>query len=107
MIVRSKTLLGWLKANFKKDQLRDMAEQGCVMGYAGLTWFTDTSKLYDRFEEEIWEIVMEYADNTGEGFPGFVSVLSSPPETGYQFKNALVWFACEEYARRLTENPEE
>lgn len=55
MIIRAKTFKAWMQANFDKGTLKDMAQFGCSGGFPGLTWYTDTCHLYERFKDEIWE----------------------------------------------------
>ncbi len=107
MIIRSRTLKGWMQANFDRETLRDIAHHGCDAGWPGLTYYSDTCKLYAKFSGEIWQLASDMADDMGEknvltliarfGGAGNVS-------DGCTFENLMVWFACEQIARELTEN---
>ena len=104
MRVNSKTLKGWLKYNFTKSELGDIASHGCACGFAGLTYYTQTCYLYDKFEYEIWEKLQDEAEAEGTtpiqymGYFNGVNNIASPQT----FKNALVWWYCETIARELT-----
>lgn len=106
MIIRSKSFRDWMQANFDKDDLRDIARYGCGNGFPGLTYYTDTVKLYDRFEDEIWERAYEYAE--GMDYTSILDMLANANgadvATGTQFKNLMVWLVAEEIARELTDN---
>lgn len=105
MIIRAKTFKQWMRANFDKEELRDLAQYGANTGWPGLTYYTDTCKLYAKYKDEIWELLCQSADNFGQtplqavaGFNGAKHVSDSAT-----FENLMVWFAAEEYARQLTE----
>ncbi len=106
MIIRSRTLKGWMQANFDRGQLEDIAQYGCQGGYPGLTYYSDTCKLYARFSGEIWQTASDLADDMGEknvlsliaGFGGAGNV-----SDGRTFENLMVWFACETIACELTD----
>src|SRR5690606_40944928 len=49
MRVRAKTFKNWMKANFSKEQLRDIAQHGADAGWGGLTRSEEhTSELQSR-----------------------------------------------------------
>lgn len=77
MIVRSKTFRGWMKANFTRQDLKDMVTHGVSSGFSGLIYYTETAKLYDKFSNEIWDAL---------------------------FKNLLVWYMAERTAQELLED---
>jgi hypothetical protein len=106
MIIRSRTLKGWMQANFDNGQLEDIARHGCDAGWPGLTYYTDTGKLYAKFASEIWQMASDMANEMGEknvltliaGFGGADNV-----SDGCTFENLMVWFACEQIAREMTD----
>ncbi len=103
MIIRSRTLEGWMRANFDRNQLKDIARYGCSAGFPGLTYYSDTCKLYDKFSEDIWKL----AENGGCGgdIMEFIASLNGTSNVSDRttFENLMVWFACEETARELTD----
>lgn len=105
MIIRARTFEGWLKANFNRGQLRDIAKEGADAGWVGLTYYRDTTALYNRFEEELWERLCELADAYGADGPvGWLNAHSKygrEATTPAQFKCAVVWAVAEHYAGGL------
>ena len=101
LIIRSKTLEGWVKANLREN-LADIAQYGCQAGFPGISYYTDTVKLYDHFSEDIWKMLEEDADSLGEknilsmiaGFNGAGAV-----ENDWTWKNMLIWYAVERIAQ--------
>jgi hypothetical protein len=105
LIIRSKSFESWMQSNFSKTELRDIAQYGADAGWTHLTYYTDTCKIYEKFKEEIWEALLEDADDFGQnvfemigGFGGASSVGSVE-----SFENLLTWYMAERTARRLTE----
>ena len=88
---------------YSKDELREIAEHGCVSGCAStLIYYHDTNALYDHHAEELHEMVADYMQEFGT-MPDFIGL-----EFGSltQFKNAVVWFCAELIAWEVT-NAEE
>ena len=94
-------------AKHLKEESRGIAEHGADAGWAEITYTSDTVKLYNRFEEDIYEMLNEDADEMGYDSPEALiatfrrkDMLSTPDMR----KNLLVWFACEKVAREM--NPD-
>jgi len=104
LIVRAKSFEDWMKANFSKQDLRDMVRYGVDGGFSGLTYYNDTVKLYDKFADEIWDALYNDAQNMG-----YNNVLQfivecfrdSDVASDAQFKNMLVWYMAERTARAI------
>jgi len=104
MIIRANTFEQWLKANLDKGNLRDLAKYGASQGFPGLTYYQNTVVLYDKFHDEIWDLLWQQAK--GMGFRCPLKLIASfngaqDISTDIQFKNLLVWHMAEETARRL------
>lgn len=103
MIIRSKTFREWFAANLK-EEARGIANHGADSGFPNITYYTDTVKLFDRFGDEIWAMAVDDANDMGNknvaemiaGFGGANSI-----GTLDQFKNLMVWYACEKLAREM------
>lgn len=86
------------------EQIIDAGQHGADAGWPGFTYYTDTVKFYDKYEDEIWELLEEETDSMGAenvlaligSFGGAKNV--SDAKT---FKNLLSWFALEEVGRWL------
>jgi len=81
----------------------DIATHGCAGGFSGLTYYTETTELFDKFHDDIWEVVEVYADNYGVSPIEFIASCKASDgicdtET---FKNFLVWLAVESIASDL------
>ena len=65
MIVRAKSFEAWMKRNLSRSQMRDIASHGADGGWPVLTYYHDTCKLYEKFKDEIWEWLLEDAEEFG------------------------------------------
>ena len=73
-----------------KTRIIDIVEHGCESGTVGsLVYYTDTESFYDKFEDEIDDLVedLDYKVNDYK-----------------RYKNELAWLAYEYIAQRLLEN---
>lgn len=105
-------LLDYAKDSYNKANkesvasvLNDLMHGGCQSGFVGeLCYYNQTTAFYDKYEDEIWELLEDMADQMGEDnalalvgtFNGAKNVGS-----GQQFKNLLAWAAFEETARNI------
>lgn len=97
------TFYEWVKNRYEYDDLRDIAEHGCVSGCAsGLIYYHETMAIYDQYADELHTKLGEWIDEIGE-VPEFIT-----KELGYErgFKNALVWFVAEQYASEIYQTME-
>ena len=104
MIIKAKTFKKWTRANFTDWELKDMVNHGVDGGFYGLTYYTDTVKLYERFKDEIFERVVNMTDEMG--YDNIYELLGSfnkdhMPSDYDQFANQLTWFMAEETARDI------
>ena len=98
-----KTFKDWLLKNCK-EELKNIASQGCGEGVPGLSYYHETSSLYDSYQKEIWKMLSEDATNRGDGnVLGFIASLngSEKVEDEETFKNLLVWYAAEKLAGEI------
>ena len=94
-----------MKDNYTTEELKDIAEYGCVSGCAGtMIYYSDTTELYNKFAEELHEVIAEEAECFGEVPQYLVNALKEPL---YIFKNSIVWFVAETYANQLVNEAEE
>jgi hypothetical protein len=109
MIVRAKTFKAWLKANLGVGYLKDLAEQGALGGFPGLSDYRDTCKLYAKFREEIWDKLSEMAEEQGcaNTWAMIAEFKGADLHTADSAENLLVWAVAEEYAREMTGQDEE
>lgn len=107
-IIRAKDFRAWFKANLK-DYARDIANHGADAGYPCISYTSDTVAIFDKFADEIWTMAVDDAEQLGSrnvadmigGF-GRADMLGSFD----QFKNLMVWYACEKVAREIMDERE-
>ena len=96
----------WFKRHLEEDA-QDICLHGADAGYPEITYTSDTVRVYNRFEDDIYDMLNEDADEMGYKSPEELiatfrrsDMLSTPD----QRKNLLVWYACEKVAREM--NPD-
>jgi hypothetical protein len=102
------TLKAWFNHNLS-EYAEDLAIHGAVAGFPGITSYYDTGRLYDQYHDEIWEML--YEDYPSYGYSHILELLATfngaDVTNDAQFKNLLVWHACETYARDYEAEAEE
>jgi len=99
----------WYQSQVEDDYttaIDDLLQNGCQSGMVSdLIYYTDTTAFFQKHEEEIYEILRDYADE-GLGYPedylrGWDK--SDPFAKDTNNQNLLAWFGFEETARRMHE----
>jgi len=97
----------WLLKEEKADVflISDISKHGCSGGVSGIIYYKETTKFHAEHEEEIWDLLEEYASQEGEQLVKFIASISIMKDVGShaQFVNALVWWAVEVRAQELLE----
>ena len=85
----------------EKSEIRDIASNGCSGGVSGVIYYRETTAMYDKHSEEIWELLNNAAESQGISIMALIAQFNGGGDVGNdaQFKNLLVWFAVEENAR--------
>lgn len=84
-----------------KGFIDDLNYGGCQSGLVGsLTYYSDTVKFYDTYEEEIWDLLEERAQDFGYTPMVYLSLFEGQENvhSSDQFKNMLAWWAFEDTA---------
>ena len=98
----------WIINTQTPEEIKDIAEYGCINGTcAELIYYDDTVKFYDRFSDEIWDLINETSDSLGHDsvfnfFNSWFNRKQVCSET--TFKNALALFAVEQTCLKILEN---
>jgi hypothetical protein len=103
LIIRAKDFRSWFKANLR-EYARDIANHGADAGYPCITYTSDTVTIFDRFGAEIWDMAVQEASDMGckNACEMIASFGRSDMIDGLdQFKNLMVWYACETVAREI------
>lgn len=96
----------WMKRNFTQAQMKDIANYGVNNGLPHLTYYMDTTALYKRYHEDIWEMLNDDAGSMGHQHPLEMIATFGGAENAvsrHTFENLIVWYAAEKIARELTE----
>ena len=99
-------LYRWFWRNLR-NEAADIAKHGAASGFPKITYYRDTVKIYNRFEDEIWEMAEQDAEDCGcKSVLEFFASLQGAhhADSPHTFKNLLVWYACEKIAHEITEN---
>jgi hypothetical protein len=95
----------------KTAYLNDVITHGCITGcVSSLIYYQDTTKFYETYNEEIWDLLAQISDELGHTtlletiayFHGAKDVSNDA-----QFKNLLSWFAYETVAQQLLNESED
>jgi hypothetical protein len=97
------TFKQWLKDTYEPVEIEDIQRHGCEGGVSGMIYYTETSALYDKYAEEMHEVIGEMIDQIGF-MPEYISRYIGSVE---QFKNAIVWVVAEWYAGDIISETEE
>lgn len=93
------TFKQWLENQYSTDELLEIAQHGCSSGVAhGLIYYSETSAIYQKYADDIHEIVGEYVESMGEMPTNLVNSINS----AVNFQNDMVWLATELVAYDLT-----
>lgn len=94
------TLESWFEENLS-DQVEDIAKYGCRGGVNGLIYYTETVAKYDKYNEEIFDKLHEFAEDQGISIPELIATFNGHKNVGSsdQLKNLLVWFYIETLAQ--------
>jgi hypothetical protein len=98
------TLKDWVKerVDAKDFTIDEIATHSCVAGFPYLTYYHDTNLLYDKYTDDIWNLVNDSADQCGKTPMQFIAGWSQlAMNSDASFKNNLVWFAVEEICYQL------
>ena len=103
------TFKEWMRRNLCHNNIKNIAKYGVSEGFPHLITYTDTTKLYDRFSNEIWEALAEdCAMLSGKNILKFISTLPWNENVWNEttFKNLLVWYMAERTAHIMLQEAE-
>ena len=93
----------WLLKEEKGDvfRIQDISKHGCSGGFGGLIYYKETVRFHDEHEDEIWDLLHEYAQQEGVKVGDKIAQVSKDVGSLTQLKNALVWWAVEVRAHEI------
>ena len=103
-----KTFRNWLVSQYNQDELRDLAERGAQDGFNGMIYHSETSELYKKHYDEIWEMLQEDAEAQGITELQLIASFGGAEHAcnKQKFENLLVWYAAERTAQKIIDEIE-
>ena len=100
------TFKEWMLNQFTLNELADLCNYGAQGGFSGLIYYSETTALYDQYQDDIWEMLEE--DRVQYGYQSCSELIASfngakDVSSDYQYKNLLVWYATEKIAFNITQ----
>ncbi len=103
------TFRSWMETQYSPETMKDIYHHGCGGGVSGLIYYSETTALYAAYQEEIWEILQESAEEFG--YENVIELLASNSKanlsTPATFANHLVLFAAEAIASQWMQKREQ
>jgi uncharacterized protein YbgA (DUF1722 family) len=89
------------------DYLDDIANHGADAGYPHISYTSDCVELHDRYQEELWQMLRDDADDFG--YTNVAAFLASFKRNDMtddldRMKNLIVWYAAERIASEIANN---
>ena len=93
----------WLLTQEQEDifTIKDISKHGCSGGFGGLIYYKETVRFHDEHEEEIWDLLHEYAEQEGLKLVDKIAQVCKDTGSLTQLKNQLVWWAVEVRAHEI------
>jgi hypothetical protein len=91
----------WFEENLK-DDASDIVDYGMEGGFSEATYTCECVELFDKYDKKIWKLAVEKAQEYGyENVIEYVLTFRRKDmlDDINQFKNLMVWFACETLAQ--------
>ena len=106
MTVEFKTFKEWMLNQYEHDELANLCQHGAQNGFSELTYYDETTALYEKYHDDIWSML--YDDYQDSGLDSCLNLISKfngakHVASDEQYKNLLVWYAAEKIAREVTE----
>lgn len=91
------TIKEYVLSNFEADTIRDIVNHGMAAGFGSLVYYKDTCAFHDKYEEEIWRMLLDDAENEGCSILKLIAQFNGAENVGGvdQLKNILCWYAVE------------
>lgn len=96
----------WMINQFSHNKMADMVNHGVSGGsFSGLYYYSETTELYQKYKDDIWELLSDEAEAYGYSVLEMISQFMRAKEIddASQFENLLVWYAAERVAAILTD----
>lgn len=99
------TFVEWMQQSFNAEELADLVLHGAVSGFGGLIYSNETRALYERYQDEIWQMLAEDADDKGITILQLIIRfgMADSATCAATFENLLVCDAAERIAFQLSD----
>ena len=102
----------YILQNFENDDIRTLAKHGASGGIPGLIYYAETSKLYDIFKDDIWNMIEDDLCGSDKTPLQYIAELNGGENVtdDTTMRNLLVWYAfeiCASLAMTWVEEEEE
>lgn len=84
-----------------EDEIIDVANYGCSIGVSGFTYYKETTKFFEEFEDDIEDVCF---DTLGDDF---MAILSKDITSVQGLIQVMVWHTVETYCQRIVDILEE
>ena len=101
--VRTYTILD---TEYDADELYTIATHGCSGGVSGLIYYSETTALFDKHDDEIQDFLSDWYYDCIGGDEGSFAYFARKVEDITQLKNALVWAYVELKAQSILQSIE-
>lgn len=104
-----KTIKEWVLKNYEESTIKDITNYGMIGGFNNLTTYDETVAFHDKYEEEIWDMLEQDAQNEGCSIMELIAQFNKQDTIGamYQLKNNLAWYAVERVCQQILDEKEE
>ena len=102
------TMAQVIRAWFEDEELQDIAAHGMSAGWAHFTYYKETIEFYERFEDEVFAVIDEMAEQFGvrDVLQALAQYSNLEVHTPTDWKNGVVWVAAEQVVRSLVDDLE-
>lgn len=98
------TFKQYMTDTYTHNELAEIAQHGCESGCAAtMIYYSDTEKLFDQYRNDLFEIMSNWMDETGEDSTSLPDYVAKRTGTFTLFANAVVWFCAEIVAWEKTQ----
>ena len=89
------------------DELMMVAEHGCSGGVTGFIYYSETSKFFNEYEEEIEEFLDEIYGDCKQFYMDIFNNQTQCISSIRHLKNEAVWFVVTAYCQEVAEKLEQ
>jgi hypothetical protein len=96
----------WMLTQFEHNEFADLCNHGAQNGFSGLTYYSETTVLYNQYHDDIWNMLEEDREAFGmDTCSELIASFHGAKDVGSeeQHKNLLIWYAAERIAFEITQ----